>query len=85
MPGAVAPNLAHLADRTAFAGDMYLTNYDNLWKWIYNAPSRKPMGKLVQHMPNFSAAGHDPGGSAEDRVLPADEHRHDPEPARRSV
>jgi len=55
VPGAVAPNLVHLADRTAFAGDIYLTNYDNLWKWIYNAPSRKPMGNLYQHMPNFSA------------------------------
>ena len=56
VPGVVAPNLANLADRTAFAGDIYLTNYDNLWKWVYNAPSRKPMGKLNQHMPNFSAA-----------------------------
>ena len=55
-PGAVAPNLTHLADRTAFAGDKYLMNFDNLWKWIYDAPSRKPMGKLIQHMPNFSAA-----------------------------
>jgi cytochrome c oxidase subunit 2 len=53
--GAVAPNLSHLADRTAFAGDKYLLNYDNLWRWIYDAPSRKPMGKLIQHMPNFSA------------------------------
>ena len=26
VPGAVGPNLAHLADRTAFAGDMYLLN-----------------------------------------------------------
>ncbi|HEV7523808.1 MAG TPA: cytochrome c oxidase subunit II [Acidimicrobiia bacterium] len=56
-PGIVAPNLAHLADRTAFAGDKYLLNYDNLWKWVYDAPSRKPMGKLTQHMPNFSAQG----------------------------
>ncbi len=54
--GAVAPNLTHLADRTAFAGDKYLLNYDNLWKWIYDAPSRKPMGNLLQHMPNFSAS-----------------------------
>ena len=45
------------ADRTAFAGDMYLVNYDNLWKWVYDAPSRKPMGNLSQHMPDFSAAG----------------------------
>jgi cytochrome c oxidase subunit II len=57
VAGAVAPNLTHLADRTAFAGDTYLVNYDNLWKWVYDAPSRKPMGKLSQHMPNFSAAG----------------------------
>ncbi len=57
VAGAVAPNLVHLADRTAFAGDIYLTNYDNLWKWIYDAPSRKPMGNLSQHMPNFSAQG----------------------------
>jgi cytochrome c oxidase subunit II len=53
--GAVGPNLSHLADRTAFAGDKYLLNYDNLWRWIHDAPSRKPMGKLTQHMPNFSA------------------------------
>ena len=56
VAGAVAPNLTHLADRTAFAGDKYLLNYDNLWQWVYDAPSRKPMGKLVQHMPNFSQA-----------------------------
>ena len=56
-PGAVAPNLTKLADRTAFAGDIYETNYDNLWKWVYDAPSRKPMGNLTQHMPNFSAQG----------------------------
>ncbi len=55
--GAAAPNLAHLADRTAFAGDKYLLNYDNLWHWVYDAPGRKPMGKLVQHMPAFSQAG----------------------------
>ncbi len=57
VAGAVAPNLVHLADRTAFAGDIYLVNYDNLWKWIHDAPSRKPMGDLSQHMPNFSAQG----------------------------
>jgi cytochrome c oxidase subunit 2 len=55
QPGVVAPNLVHLADRTTFAGAIYLTNYDNLWRWIYDAPSRKPMGNLFQHMPNFSA------------------------------
>jgi cytochrome c oxidase subunit 2 len=57
VPGAVAPNLTHLADRTTFAGAIYKMNYDNLWRWVYNAPSRKPMGNLQSHMPNFSAAG----------------------------
>ena len=52
--GAVAPNLAHFADREAFAGDKYKLNYANLWKWISDAPGRKPMGKLKQHMPSFS-------------------------------
>src|SRR5262249_1131589 len=56
-PGAVAPTLTHLADRTTFAGAIYKMTYDNLWRWVYNAPSRKPMGDLEQHMPNFSAAG----------------------------
>jgi cytochrome c oxidase subunit 2 len=54
-PGAVAPNLTHLADRCKFAGDIYTTDQENLQKWIHNAPSRKPMGNLTQHMPNFSA------------------------------
>jgi cytochrome c oxidase subunit II len=52
--GTVAPNLAHLADRTGFAGDKYLLNYDNLWRWVYDAPDKKPMGKLFQHMPAFA-------------------------------
>jgi cytochrome c oxidase subunit 2 len=53
--GSVAPNLAKLADRCAFAGDIYKTDFDNLWQWVHNAPSRKPMGNLTSHMPNFSA------------------------------
>ncbi len=68
-PGAVAPNLTHLADRTAFAGDMYLTNYDNLWQWVYDAPSRKPMGDLTQHMPNFSAFAAHPMTQAEAKQI----------------
>ncbi len=55
-------------------------NYDNLWRWVYDAPSRKPMGNLLQHMPNFSAAGHDAGRGAEDRLFLAHEHRHESEP-----
>jgi cytochrome c oxidase subunit 2 len=55
--GAVAPNLVKLADRTAFAGDIYRMNYENLWKWIYDAPGRKPLGPLVDSMPSFKKAG----------------------------
>jgi cytochrome c oxidase subunit 2 len=53
--GSVAPNLAKLAARCAFAGDIYKMDFDNLWKWVHDAPSRKPMGNLTSHMPNFSA------------------------------
>jgi cytochrome c oxidase subunit 2 len=63
VPGAVGPNLTHLADRQGFAGDIYEMNYDNLWQWIHNAPSMKPMGNLVQHMPNFSATPAIGGGA----------------------
>jgi cytochrome c oxidase subunit 2 len=56
-PGAVGPNLTHLADRQRFAGYIYDTNYENLWQWVWNAPSRKPMGNLAQHMPAFNELG----------------------------
>jgi cytochrome c oxidase subunit 2 len=55
--GATAPNLTHLADREGFAGDIYDTNFENLWKWVHDAPSRKPMEDLDSAMPNFSAQG----------------------------
>ncbi len=53
------PNLTHIGDRSTFAGGIYDTNAENLWKWVHNAPSRKPMGDLdeAQKMPNFSDAG----------------------------
>jgi cytochrome c oxidase subunit II len=38
----VGPNLTHLASRTIFAGGKYDLTYDNLWRWVYDAPSRKP-------------------------------------------
>ncbi|HEX4492355.1 MAG TPA: cytochrome c oxidase subunit II [Acidimicrobiia bacterium] len=38
----VGPNLTHLADREIFAGGKYDLTFDNLWKWVLNAPSRKP-------------------------------------------
>jgi cytochrome c oxidase subunit II len=56
-PGAVGPNLTHLADRQGFAGFKYETNFENLWQWVWDAPSRKPMGDLEQHMPSFRELG----------------------------
>jgi cytochrome c oxidase subunit 2 len=41
--GSRGPNLTHLGDRTTFAAGTYDLNVDQLTKWIYNAPSRKPM------------------------------------------
>jgi cytochrome c oxidase subunit 2 len=69
VPGAVGPNLTHLADRERFAAEVYEMNFENLWQWIHNAPSMKPMGDLVQHMPNFSdtpAIGGGPAMSEQD-------------------
>jgi cytochrome c oxidase subunit 2 len=53
----IGPNLTHVGDREAFAGDIYPMTLDNLSKWVYDAPGRKPHGDLVGWMPNFSAAG----------------------------
>jgi len=41
-PAEVGPNLTHLAARSIFAGGKYDLTYDNLWRWVYDAPSRKP-------------------------------------------
>ena len=49
----IGPNLTHLGDRTAFAGDTFEMNYENLWNWIWDAPRLKPMGKHVGSMPSF--------------------------------
>jgi cytochrome c oxidase subunit II len=38
----VGPNLTHLASRSIFAGGKYALTYDNLWRWVLDAPSRKP-------------------------------------------
>jgi cytochrome c oxidase subunit II len=38
----VGPNLTHLASRTTFAAGKYDLTRENLWKWVYDAPSRKP-------------------------------------------
>jgi cytochrome c oxidase subunit 2 len=53
----IGPNLTHVGDRAAFAGDIYPMKLDELSKWIHNAPSRKPHGDLVGWMPNFEAQG----------------------------
>jgi len=38
----IGPNLTHLASRKIFAGGKYELTYDNLWRWVWDAPSRKP-------------------------------------------
>jgi cytochrome c oxidase subunit II len=53
----IGPNLTHVGDREAFAGDIYPMQLNDLAKWVYDAPGRKPHGDLVGWMPDFSAAG----------------------------
>lgn len=64
VAGAVGPNLTHLADRTKFAAEVYALGYDNLRRWIFNAPSMKAMEENPKDplkpkvgMPNFSNVG----------------------------
>ena len=38
----VGPNLTHIASRTTFAAGKYELTRDNLWRWVWDAPSRKP-------------------------------------------
>jgi cytochrome c oxidase subunit 2 len=53
----IGPNLTHVGDRQAFAGDIYPMQLDDLTKWIYDAPGRKPAGPLKGWMPAFNKAG----------------------------
>ena len=53
----IGPNLTHVGDREAFAGDIYPMTLDNLTKWVYDAPGRKPAGPLVGWMPAFKKDG----------------------------
>jgi cytochrome c oxidase subunit 2 len=53
----IGPNLTHVGDREAFAGDIYPMSLDNLAKWVYDAPGQKPHGDLVGWMPDFSKDG----------------------------
>jgi cytochrome c oxidase subunit 2 len=53
----IGPNLTHVGDRDAFAGDIYSMGLDNLSKWIYDAPGRKPAGPLKGWMPAFVKDG----------------------------
>jgi cytochrome c oxidase subunit 2 len=52
-PGAAGPNLTHLGDRIGLAADKYRLTFDNLWKWVWDAPGRKPTGEFGQRMPSF--------------------------------
>lgn len=53
----IGPNLTHVGDRDAFAGDIYPMTLDNLTKWVYDAPGRKPAGPLKGWMPSFKKDG----------------------------
>ena len=53
----IGPNLTHVGDRDAFAGDIYPMNLDELTKWVYDAPGRKPAGPLKGWMPSFKKQG----------------------------
>ncbi len=53
----IGPNLTHVGDREAFAGDIFPMTLDNLAKWVYDAPGQKPAGPLKGWMPNFSKTG----------------------------
>ena len=53
----IGPNLTHLGDRAAFAGDIYPMTLDELTKWVYDAPHRKPAGPLTGWMPSFKQSG----------------------------
>lgn len=53
----IGPNLTHVGDREAFAGDIYPMHLDDLTKWIYDVPGQKPAGPLKGWMPNFSKSG----------------------------
>jgi cytochrome c oxidase subunit 2 len=61
--GTRGPNLTHLGDRTTFAGATYDLTLDNLTKWIYDAPSMKPMEQgpnpqePLKGMKNYSILG----------------------------
>ena len=48
---------------------------DNLTKWVYDAPGRKPAGPLKGWMPNFSRRRHDDAAGAADRQVPAVRYR----------
>jgi cytochrome c oxidase subunit 2 len=53
----IGPNLTHLGDRDAFAGDIYPMTLDELTQWVYDAPHRKPAGSLTGWMPSFKQSG----------------------------
>jgi cytochrome c oxidase subunit 2 len=59
------PNLTHVGDRDAFAGDIYPMELDDLTKWIHDAPGRKPAGPLKGWMPAFEDSGMTTGQAQE--------------------
>lgn len=60
LKGAVAevgPNLTHLDSRKIFAGGKYEVGYEDLWKWVLDAPSRKPNSCPVLPQPDPCRVG----------------------------
>jgi cytochrome c oxidase subunit II len=53
----IGPNLTHVGDRTTFAAGIFDTTVDNLTDWVYDAPSMKPFGDYINHMPAFNGEG----------------------------
>jgi cytochrome c oxidase subunit 2 len=53
----IGPNLTHVGDRQAFAGDIFPMQLQYLTQWVYDAPGHKPAGSLQGWMPNFSDKG----------------------------
>jgi cytochrome c oxidase subunit 2 len=66
----VGPNLTHLASRSIFAGGKYDLTYDNLWRWVYDAPSRKPNACPRLPQPNPCKVGM-PSFKVSDDMTPA--------------
>lgn len=44
--GTTGPDLTHFASRSAFAGEIFVNNEENLRRWLADAPAMKPGSKM---------------------------------------